>query len=104
MALDEYDTIISEMLEEMTELLNAGLDDQRKGEEFSTEERFIILARRVNEMARSRPDTKPIPRVVNGKTRTVAMRELVFDERKERHEKEAPQRTARLAALKERGP
>lgn len=96
--MDEYDLLLDDMLSEMTALLTAGLDGQRKGEEFSTEERFIILARRVNEMARSRPDTKPIPRVVNGRTKTTSMRDQVFDERKERHEAEAPMREARKAA------
>lgn len=88
MALDEYDTILSEMLAEMTTLLDAGLNSQRRGEEFSTEERFIILSRRVNEMARSRPDTRAIPRKVNGRPQTISMRDVVLNERKERHDME----------------
>lgn len=101
MVLDEYDTIISEMLAEMTTLLNDGLDSQRGGSEFSTEERFIILAGRVKEMANSRPDTRAIPRKIDGRSRVISMRDVVFTERKERHDKEAPLRAERVAKLAE---
>lgn len=93
MALDEYDEIISEMLTEMTDLLFAGLDDQRKGNEFSDEERFITLSKRVAEMARSRPDTTPIKR--EGFRQPISMRDVVFRERKERHDKEKAQKKGR---------
>ena len=86
--MDEYDTLLSEMLTEMQSLLASGLDPVRRAAEFSDEERFIILSRRVNEMARSRPDTKAIRRSVGGRQQTISMRDLVFAERKERHEKE----------------
>lgn len=95
--MDEYDTILSEMLTEMQMLLDSGLDPIRHGEEFSDEERFIILGQRVWEMSRSRPDTKPKERRVNGRTRVASMRDLVFEERKERHEREAPLRAERAA-------
>lgn len=100
--MDEYDQIMSDYVDELRDLLDAGLEDERTGTEFSSGERFIIVSRRLADMARSRPDTKPRPRVVDGKTRTISMRDLVFDERKERHEKEAPLREARLAAKRER--
>lgn len=100
--MDEYDQIMSDYVDELRDLLDAGLEDERTGNEFSSGERFIIVSRRLADMARSRPDTKPRPRVVDGKTRTISMRDLVFDERKDRHEKEAPLREARLAAKRER--
>lgn len=101
--MDEYDTILSEMLTEMQVLLDSGLDPIRRGEEFSDEERFIILSRRVNEMARSRPDTRPIRRTVNGRAQVISMRDVVMAERKERHEKEAPLRSERAARLAAKG-
>jgi len=88
MPLDEYDTILSEMLAEMTALLGAGLDSARGGQEFSTEERFIILSNRVKEMASARPDTRPIERRIDGRKRVISARDMVFETRKERHTKE----------------
>lgn len=96
MPLDAYDQVMAEMLEEMGELLDAGLDSRRLGDqEFSTEEQFITMALHLHYLARSRPDTQQKERVVNGRKRVVSMRDLTFEEEQPRHEKRKAAREAR---------
>lgn len=99
MTLDPYDQIMSDLVDELRELLDAGIEDERTGTDFSSGERFITVSKRLQEMARSRPDTKPVRRIIDGRPQTISMRDVVFNERKERHEKEAPMREARAEAL-----
>lgn len=89
MPLDAYDQVMAEMLEEMGELLDAGLDSRRLGDqEFSTEEQFITMALHLHYLARSRPDTKPIERRdATGRRRVISMRDLTFEEEKPRHDR-----------------
>lgn len=91
--MDEFDTVIDECLDELKTLLAAGLSSDRGGQEYSTEEQFIRLSRRVWELATARPDTKPTKRP--DEKRLISERERVFARVKPRHDEEKAKRERR---------
>jgi hypothetical protein len=60
--MDKYDELMSDLLTEARDLLDAGLEDERTGTDFSTGEQFTMITRRIWELATARGDKKPTRR------------------------------------------